>query len=149
MLVMKSLSALPPSSWLNPGVSLKRTDTEACRICHLRSFYLGLQALLFAQSGSLGELYSARFFFLPALNEWSQCYQEILQNRMEAPHILHFSILLSLLAQLAILNKLDKKKDKRSDYSTKIMTLPWRCHGAAGGSLRRTAALYDPTQSSA
>lgn len=77
---------------------------------------------LFSQSHSLGELYSARFFFLPALNEWSQCYQEILQNRTEAPHVLYFSILLSLLAQLAILKHCIRVGQKERQMLNALIT---------------------------
>lgn len=69
----------------NPRIPLNCMNTKPLWICHLPSFYLGLQAVFPHKAARWLQAALSQVFlsaaFLQKLKEWSQCYQKITQYR--------------------------------------------------------------------
>lgn len=69
----------------NPRILLNCMNTKPLWICHLPSFYLGLQAVFPHKAARWLQAALSQVFLsaavLQKLKEWSQCYQKITQYR--------------------------------------------------------------------
>ncbi len=69
----------------NPRIPLNCTNTKPLWICHLPSFYLGLQAAFPHKAAQWLQAALSQVFLsvalLQKLKEWSQCYQKIIQYK--------------------------------------------------------------------